>query len=75
MAAAKISLCLLIQSLLAEGRSVVAGRSLLVVIVGWGITSIFALAFGCALPEPWNTNGRCVNLVSQSTHGLPISIR
>ncbi|KAH8594760.1 hypothetical protein B0O99DRAFT_687537 [Bisporella sp. PMI_857] len=62
MTSAKISLSLLIQSLLSEGRSVLVGTGLLVIIICWGIASTFAVAFGCALPEPWDTTGRCVNL-------------
>ena len=74
--AAKISLSILIQSLLSEGRGLIAGRSLLVVIIGWGVTSIFALAFGCALPEPWDTTGHCVNLVRRvmQSHQLHLTI-
>jgi len=63
MAAAKISLSLLIQSLMAEGYSVIVGQGLLVVIIGWAASSIFAIAFGCSLPNPWDISGRCINIV------------
>jgi len=62
MTAAKASLALLIQNLMAEGHSLLASRSLLGVIIGWGITSVFAIAFGCSLPHPWDTTGHCINL-------------
>jgi len=62
MTLSKISLSLLVQSLMAEGHSVMAGRGLLAIIIGWGITSIFSIAFGCALPHPWDSTGRCINL-------------
>jgi len=62
MAAAKASLALLIQSLMAEGHSLLASRSLLGVIVAWGVTAVFTTAFGCALPSPWDFTGRCINL-------------
>lgn len=63
--AAKLSLALLIQSLMAEGRSLIASQSLLVFIIAWGFTAIFTIAFGCNLPHPWDTTGKCLNLVGQ----------
>lgn len=42
------------------------------VIVLWALTSIFALAFQCDVPNPWLQGpGRCVNLVrTMCTHAL-----
>lgn len=68
MAVAKASLALLIQSLMAEGHSLLASRSLLGIIVAWGVTAVFTIAFGCSLPSPWDFTGHCINLVRK--HGI-----
>jgi len=62
MAAAKTSLALLLHSLMGEGYSLLASQSLLGIIIAWGITAIFATAFACSLPDPWDIKGHCVNL-------------
>ena len=63
MAFAKLSLGLLITSLMAEGFSLLASRGLLVIILGWALASIFALAFQCSVPHPWDFGGRCIDQV------------
>jgi hypothetical protein len=63
MAFAKLSLVFLIQSLLAEKYSLLVCRSLLAIIAGWAISSIFAQSFQCSLPHPWDVNGNCIHQV------------
>lgn len=63
----KVSAGLLVQSLLAEGYSIKAGKALIAVIIVWGVSSILALAFQCSLPHPWDdTAGKCVDQVGAS---------
>ncbi|PMD40203.1 hypothetical protein L207DRAFT_511746 [Hyaloscypha variabilis F] len=61
MACAKLSLVLLIQSLLAEKYSLLAGRGLLAIIIVWAIGSILAQSFQCSIPHPWDSTGNCNN--------------
>jgi hypothetical protein len=65
MAFAKLSLASLIQSLLAEKYNLLVGWSLLAIIVGWAISSIFALSFQCSMPRPWDFTGNCIDQVSE----------
>jgi hypothetical protein len=65
MACAKLSLVLLIQSLLAEKYSLLAGRGLLAIIIVWTIGSILAQSFQCSIPHPWDSTGKCNNQVSE----------
>ncbi|KAE9381148.1 hypothetical protein N431DRAFT_424762 [Stipitochalara longipes BDJ] len=60
MGCAKLSLVFLIQSLLAEKYSLLAGRGLLFIIIGWTIGSILAQSFQCSMPHPWDFTGNCV---------------
>jgi hypothetical protein len=66
MACAKLSLVFLIQSLLAEKYSLLAGRGLLVIISVWAIGSIFAQSFQCSMPYPWDFTGNCIDQVSEN---------
>ena len=65
MACAKLSLVFLIQSLLAEKYSMLAGRGLLAIIIVWAIGSIFAQSFQCSMPHPWDFTGNCIDQVSE----------
>lgn len=47
----------------AEHRTVSKVLSTLVIL--WGVTAMFGLAFQCSLPRPWAfVSGQCFNLVS-----------
>lgn len=62
MAFAKASITLLIVAIKPNPTVLKGCRALLVVIAVWAIISIFALAFQCDLPRPWDsTPGRCIN--------------
>lgn len=63
VAASKISLALLIMSLMGEARSLLASRSLLGIIIAWSIAAIFTIAFECAPPNPWDTARGCIDQV------------
>ena len=63
MAFAKLSLGLLITSLMAEGYSVLASRGLLIIILGWAVSSVLAMAFQCSMPHPWDFGAHCIDQV------------
>ena len=53
---------------MAEGYTTIASNGLIAVIVGWGFSSIIALAFRCAPPQPWALSGNCINQVCHSAN-------
>lgn len=58
----KMSLLLFIIRLTPNHATIKAGRILMGVVTVWGIATVFALAFQCSLPQPWNvTSGTCNN--------------
>lgn len=58
----KISLLLFIIRLTPSAVITKGGRILMGAIILWGIATVFALAFQCSLPQPWNvTSGACRN--------------
>lgn len=64
VACAKLSLALLVQSLMAEGYTLLGSRVLVAGIAAWAFSSIIAVAFRCSLPRPWEFTGNCINQVS-----------
>lgn len=47
-------------------------RSVFALVIVWGVTSVFASAFQCNLPRPWDTTkGHCFDTVSESTRRRP----
>lgn len=63
LACGKTSLALLVKSLMAEGRTLLASQGLIAVIILWGFSSIMALAFRCKLPRPWEftEHSQCID--------------
>lgn len=58
----KISLLLFIIRLTPNNTTIRVGRIAMGVITLWGIATVFALAFQCSLPQPWNIiSGVCHN--------------
>jgi len=58
----KISLLLFTIRLTPNTTTIRVGKILMGVILLWGVATVFALAFQCSLPQPWNvTSGVCHN--------------
>ena len=64
LACAKVSVCLLIESIKPQRYVLLAGRALMGVIGLWAIASMIALGLQCDRPRPWKfTPGKCVDQV------------
>lgn len=58
----KVSLLLFITRLTPNASTIKTGWFILAGITAWGVATIFAFAFQCALPRPWDTiSGVCHN--------------
>lgn len=68
---AKLSILIYLRALSPDTPFAILNRILEVFIVIWGISTEFALAFQCRLPNPWTViSGRCFNMVLQYLHIL-----
>jgi hypothetical protein len=52
--------------MMSDRRTTRTSQILLAIVVAWAFASVMALAFQCSLPTPWDSNGRCVNQVSEA---------
>lgn len=65
---AKTSTLLLLARLTSVQFHMLLVRSLGAVVLLWTLASVFAVAFQCGLPRPWDyLGGKCFNSVSKAT--------